>query len=880
VTGVTTPNLPTANLIDDLIGNAGGNTVRILPARLAAMLQTFQGPSYATLAQLAADRSWPAGTLAAVWNDGAENGVYRKSGNPGAGNWSRIGDLPMSSFGADVLAQKADTSALTAEATARTNATRDAGLLPLASVAGTANAITAVIDPALTDVTLSALSTVELIPAADNTGAASLNVGGAGAWPVQRGDGTPVQAGDLRAGVSYLLRRRSSAWRIIAPSLGDGQGIARTEGVLSTVRLSEIATTLGSRNWGATRSETMDLPVRADAAYAISDLILVRRGQCFRLYLPIENTSTADNVVAFYDGEATPAGALVLTARRDPPPGSGDHVGAYAGDVRARYRYFRIPRDGYIRVHRKLAVDGSAALLQEITLDLYIEQHRYLGRKENLRRLDVTTPVIAAHKALYGIPAQPSGIEWGGQSERIPVVEGQYVQAYSGLDGSSVIQLVHFSPSGGVLGKYQSHHNFEGRHINATGVGGLMSFENFRVPADGFVALQLSTGEVPVDDGAFLVVTDEYFDYARRTQDEGDPVPVPRYSGADLIPSTNGASPGMTMTPAADVDVIGPVFLRKGQIARVEVVANTGSPTYSVAWKDTRAVALARISGAQVIPDSALHTGPTTTAQRQVQWVSSDDGPMVIAARTQSGEGSIRVVSAEEFRAERAARLAAMRPVSGRIPNAAGVPQGAVGTVFGVGYIPLLAGEVLRYKAANIANISSIALDRRPEPSDSRFGAGEDYLVIMPRVALVNDAGPAPEHQPRYAAASRFGWFGYTVSDHAGFDPESFFDDAPLTVYSDAEYRALEGDALLQTGPGLGNDTSGLANGELPIATWLKTAASWELTRPVFIPRGQCIEWKTSGGSPVLLNPVFHYRNISGGLVRTLLLKQALPGGA
>lgn len=119
MTGVTTPNLPTANLIDDLIGNAGGNTVRILPERLAAMLQSFQGPSYATLAQLTADRSWPAGTLAAVWNDGAANGVYRKSGNPGAGNWSRIGDLPMSSFGAAAIAQKADTSALVAETAAR-----------------------------------------------------------------------------------------------------------------------------------------------------------------------------------------------------------------------------------------------------------------------------------------------------------------------------------------------------------------------------------------------------------------------------------------------------------------------------------------------------------------------------------------------------------------------------------------------------------------------------------------------------------------------------------------------------------------------------------------------------------------------------------------
>lgn len=223
VTGVTTPNLPTANLIDDLIGNAGGNTVRIPPERLAAMLQTFQGPSHATLAQLTADRSWPAGTLAAVWNDGAANGVYRKSGNPGAGNWSRIGDLPMSSFGADLLAQKADANALAAEATARTNATRDTGLLPLADVAGTPNDITAVIAPALPGITLSGLSTVVLVPVADNTGPVTLNVGGGGNWPVQRGDGAPVQGGDLRAGVARHYRRVGNAWRMVGEAASQAQ---------------------------------------------------------------------------------------------------------------------------------------------------------------------------------------------------------------------------------------------------------------------------------------------------------------------------------------------------------------------------------------------------------------------------------------------------------------------------------------------------------------------------------------------------------------------------------------------------------------------------------------------------------------------------------
>lgn len=113
-----------------------------------------------------------------------------------------------------------------AETTARINATRDSGVLPLADVAGT-DAITAVIDPSLTGITLSALSTVELIPAADNTGAATLNVGGAGAWAVQRGDGTPVEAGDLRAGVARHYRRAGSAWRMVGEAPSEAQ--ARVE---------------------------------------------------------------------------------------------------------------------------------------------------------------------------------------------------------------------------------------------------------------------------------------------------------------------------------------------------------------------------------------------------------------------------------------------------------------------------------------------------------------------------------------------------------------------------------------------------------------------------------------------------------------------------
>lgn len=106
-------------------------------------------------------------------------------------------------------------AAVDAEAAARISAIRDTGVLPLANVAGTANAVTADIAPALGSVTLSTLSTVELIPSADNTGPVTLAVGGSAPWPVSRRDGTPLQAGDLKTNVSYLLRRRSNTWRLI-----------------------------------------------------------------------------------------------------------------------------------------------------------------------------------------------------------------------------------------------------------------------------------------------------------------------------------------------------------------------------------------------------------------------------------------------------------------------------------------------------------------------------------------------------------------------------------------------------------------------------------------------------------------------------------------
>lgn len=106
----TTAALPIANLIDDLVGNASGETVRISLNRLAAVIAAVMGPTYATRAQLYADKAWPAGSVGYVRADEttAYNGVYKKSGAVGKGSWTRIGDLPSGAVEAALIDEVRD----------------------------------------------------------------------------------------------------------------------------------------------------------------------------------------------------------------------------------------------------------------------------------------------------------------------------------------------------------------------------------------------------------------------------------------------------------------------------------------------------------------------------------------------------------------------------------------------------------------------------------------------------------------------------------------------------------------------------------------------------------------------------------------------------
>lgn len=115
MSGTATPNLPLSNGVDDVVGNSGGNTVRVALSRLAALLSYLQGPAYKTSAELFADKAWPDGAIGQVYGDTAgQNGTYRKSGAAGTGSWTRTGDLAVSPLTAAQLADKADLTALNA----------------------------------------------------------------------------------------------------------------------------------------------------------------------------------------------------------------------------------------------------------------------------------------------------------------------------------------------------------------------------------------------------------------------------------------------------------------------------------------------------------------------------------------------------------------------------------------------------------------------------------------------------------------------------------------------------------------------------------------------------------------------------------------------
>lgn len=91
----------------------------------------------------------------------------------------------------------------------------DASVLKLTSVAGTGNAITAVVDPVITSGLVAGMA-FYLTPAASNTGAVTLAIGGEPAVAVKDSAGAALVAGALVAGVEYqLVYNADGAFRVM-----------------------------------------------------------------------------------------------------------------------------------------------------------------------------------------------------------------------------------------------------------------------------------------------------------------------------------------------------------------------------------------------------------------------------------------------------------------------------------------------------------------------------------------------------------------------------------------------------------------------------------------------------------------------------------------
>ncbi|WP_275789676.1 hypothetical protein [Pararhizobium gei] len=100
--GVRTTEWDNLLLADTLLANRNDTSGQITTARLAAQLSAIFGPTVGLATDLATEDglAWDEDTIAKVVADGSQNGVWKKNGPAGAGNWTKIGPLPEADLGA------------------------------------------------------------------------------------------------------------------------------------------------------------------------------------------------------------------------------------------------------------------------------------------------------------------------------------------------------------------------------------------------------------------------------------------------------------------------------------------------------------------------------------------------------------------------------------------------------------------------------------------------------------------------------------------------------------------------------------------------------------------------------------------------------------
>lgn len=202
---------------------------------------------YATRSALYADLAHPAGRLGIVYNDSNAtlNGIYVKSGASGSGSWAITGLALPSSFITDLTGVIAEvTNARQGRGNLLANVAAISRRAPsiLASVSGT-NALTATDALSTADESNDPATCYLLIPANTNTDVVTLAVNGDTARPVRTFGNQELIAGDLVAGMYYLLISDGGRFRVFS-SLGSApsRNVDPVDGVIPKLAAGDLIT--------------------------------------------------------------------------------------------------------------------------------------------------------------------------------------------------------------------------------------------------------------------------------------------------------------------------------------------------------------------------------------------------------------------------------------------------------------------------------------------------------------------------------------------------------------------------------------------------------------------------------------------------------------
>lgn len=561
-------------------------------------------------------------------------------------------------------------------------------------------------------------------------------------------------------------------------------GSGSTGDVLQTWSGEDLLTRVGKRNWAG--SET--LGEVSDPLYSRSDLIAVKKGECFRLDMPFEVLTTPrKNYVAFYDSPDQPKGSLVYTNRTDVYVAeSAAYLNSIAAIDRRKVQYFCVPRDGFIAVQSEDAIKEDVRL-DKVSHEVYLQNHWYEDAEKifsQMRDLGCAgvTPVIEVMGKTYLTESSTeiSNSAKGALSEYIPVKAGQFVHVFTTTFSSvsfsvydSVKTLVELKTGPKV------HDPSVQRNLNSSS-GSFAMAENVQIEQDGFIRVLNGTDGLFPADSMWVSITDHFIDYDRGFLKSNPNVRRLANFGITVLNSKT-----LVLATDSRYDTIGPIHVKKGQILRVlttdlpEAVSSVYATLHNPASYGDNTDFVQRIPFfGSFFPGSST----PTTKRDSVRFVCADDFDLTVQVVCPKGSGGVQIVSEDEFLRERANIMSKMKPTY-KVLAESGAEYGkykAGNLDAGIGHIPIRAGEVLVYDS-NIANSLYSKVLGIP---DGITGGIEDSLL-----GTVNQLGSSPVlRRVARLGASRTGYVGWNVSVANQAEADLFYAESPPFIMTREEY--------------------------------------------------------------------------------------------